>query len=460
MKKLMLLAVMAISINASAQNGTHPAWFKAEVENLKAWVDSKDEEPKAEAVIAKYSAMSDNEFAKATYDIQNIPFEFVSFSYFVDGEMIQKDKQDILLSMRLVPLAKAFDNPDYGNRVFPLYRYEGSKDATKYNPTLVLSIDANLDGVVEDLYYDPTKKENNFGWAPSRISRKTTSALSPVAQTVPANGNVAGQQGGGVTGQQSATHYIKGEDGNFYEVVSSSQNGNINSGNANPGGQKSNTAKTATVEKTITVDGPDDLVAQLDGDGQQGGGNQSMTEETGGLAVYQTEKGSGKPWYYTNPATGLPELMPVSEEDIIFQEMDGHMFAFGKDENGRRVPLASGKTNAYKNGMGEFAGYQANYYRHAANGAPLGSANARGGYGGNVQLGWLGGQMVSCPTGYIMGANNCWIPMVSGGGTVVGTTYMNRFDPVQEFMFKQNALAASQVSRAQWQQQNSYLFGH
>lgn len=56
------------------------------------------------------------------------------------------------------------------------------------------------------------------------------------------------------------------------------------------------------------------------------------------------------------------------------------------DKNGELV--ASDKRNAYKFGLGKYAGFEKNYYRHARNGAPLGSAGAYGypvSYGGLYQ---------------------------------------------------------------------------
>lgn len=82
-------------------------------------------------------------------------------------------------------------------------------------------------------------------------------------------------------------------------------------------------------------------------------------------------------------------------------------FIFSKNAEGEWEPTASNKRNGYKFGMGDYAGYSQNYYRHASNGAPLGSAGAYGypvmlqpfysqpmwggGFGNNWGIGGFGG---------------------------------------------------------------------
>ncbi len=78
-----------------------------------------------------------------------------------------------------------------------------------------------------------------------------------------------------------------------------------------------------------------------------------------------------------------------------------------------------------------------------------------------------GGGCGSCGSFNCGGGCQTGLPMVMNGGcggcgggmTVVGTTLINRHDPVQTAMFKQNALNASAASKQIWMQQNSYLYG-
>lgn len=53
-------------------------------------------------------------------------------------------------------------------------------------------------------------------------------------------------------------------------------------------------------------------------------------------------------------------------------------FIFSKNADDEWAPVASNKRNTYKFLGGEYAGYENNYYRHARNGAPLGSSGSWG----------------------------------------------------------------------------------
>jgi hypothetical protein len=66
-------------------------------------------------------------------------------------------------------------------------------------------------------------------------------------------------------------------------------------------------------------------------------------------------------------------------------------FIFNKSAEGVWEPTASNKRNGYKFGMGDYAGYNQNYYRHAMNGSPLGSAGAFGYPAGVYQHPMMGG---------------------------------------------------------------------
>lgn len=77
-------------------------------------------------------------------------------------------------------------------------------------------------------------------------------------------------------------------------------------------------------------------------------------------------------------------------------------FIFSKNAEGGWEPTASNKRNGYKFGMGDYAGYRNNYYRHARNGAPLG-----GGWYGGPGGAWAPTPMLG--GGWNNGWGNSWI---------------------------------------------------
>lgn len=87
------------------------------------------------------------------------------------------------------------------------------------------------------------------------------------------------------------------------------------------------------------------------------------------------------------------------------------------DENGVWTPDLAATRNFYKYGIGEFAGYRYNYFRHACNGAPIGSAGQWASVGGGYAPVWNGG-----------GWNNGWNQGYGqfcnlGGGVVLGFSF-------------------------------------
>jgi hypothetical protein len=103
-----------------------------------------------------------------------------------------------------------------------------------------------------------------------------------------------------------------------------------------------------------------------------------ITTMNGKDYFYQLDSASGK-WVTEDP--DAPKAIKAGDRK------KDPTFIF--DENGDLV--ASNKRNGYKFGMGEYAGYQNNYYRHAMNGSPLGSAGAFGYPAGVYQHPMMGG---------------------------------------------------------------------
>ncbi|MDQ5901439.1 MAG: hypothetical protein QG580_154 [Patescibacteria group bacterium] len=91
-------------------------------------------------------------------------------------------------------------------------------------------------------------------------------------------------------------------------------------------------------------------------------------------------------------------------------------FIFSKNAEGEWDPTASNKRNGYKFGMGDYAGYRNNYYRHARNGAPLG-----GGWYGGPGGAWAPAPMLG--GGWNNGWGNSWI----GGGLSFGFGWNSGF---------------------------------
>lgn len=167
-------------------------------------------------------------------------------------------------------------------------------------------------------------------------------------------------------------------------------------------------SRTATVSKTVSQEGDPDLIAQLEGGGKQGSGNEDST--TDGEGDFKIIKVNGVDRLFVRNAEGQSPKWVAADEnaDLAKIELDGKDFLLseGKAE-------ASGVKNAYKHGMRNASGYRNNYYRNARNGHPLNSTvvvNNGGGYpvqgGGYYQNGiWMGGgvsvgvgRVVSCNT--------------------------------------------------------------
>jgi hypothetical protein len=120
-------------------------------------------------------------------------------------------------------------------------------------------------------------------------------------------------------------------------------------------------------------------------------------------------------------------------------------FIFSKNADGEWAPVTSNKRNGYKFGMGDYAGYSQNYYRHARNGAPLGSAGWFGGtpvgYGfGAPMMGgvWGMGGGYSTGWGFSMGwgVNSGWNIGFGGGGCWRGTMYPFMYSPMANGVYR------------------------
>ncbi|MEZ4113928.1 MAG: hypothetical protein R3B65_00465 [Candidatus Paceibacterota bacterium] len=120
---------------------------------------------------------------------------------------------------------------------------------------------------------------------------------------------------------------------------------------------------------------------------------------------YQLDSASGK-WITEDPDAPIAMKAGDRKKDPTF--------IFTKDVDGERNPSASNKRNTYKFLGGKHAGYQNNYYRHARNGAPLGSSGwmASPYYGGLYQSPFMGG-----------GWNNYGIGGGFGGGFSFGFSF-------------------------------------
>lgn len=461
MKKLMLLALVAISINVSAQmRGNDPVWLQTGEKNFTNWVDAADK-AQAPAVFAKYVNLPWEERLAKLEEVSGT-FKFISLGKWEGNGVAQRDERNIGVKMYVISLAKEFKNKNYGDRVVPMYAFESGKGAMDYNQTLVLSIDNNLNGIMDDLMRDPKTgklgvRDNTSGRQP--IPMVDMMALVDEVQGIDGNGNqnqgphfVDRGNGYSVLVDGNGTP-IKGADG--FDIIQKSDAVTGSSGGQTPGGPQSSTAKTASIYKVVTVDGNDpDLVAQLNGSGQQGGAADQLppgchTLPNGLIVCKETVNGI--------------ETRTVYTPDGQAYSMDDNSSMANIDMGKGRKVLTSGNNPVFGNmpfankfGVGDFAG--------AAGNRGMGkNGGTWGNWGGQqVQLGWYGGQMVPCPAGYMMGANNCWIPMVGNGGcfggnvTLVGTTLMNRQSPLDNYAFKQNALAASQASHAEWRARNPF----
>lgn len=140
------------------------------------------------------------------------------------------------------------------------------------------------------------------------------------------------------------------------------------------------------------------------------------------VKYFQDEDGKSVPYYVS--AEG--HIMRLTDPNTPKQfDVDGVNVVYAMNENGVWEPTFTDKRNGYKFGVGDFAGYRANYYRDAINGAPLGTGNFRA---GNVQMGWWGGQMMPCPgPGFFLRGNN-WV--CGSGGFGVTNVYPMQFGGV------------------------------
>lgn len=164
---------------------------------------------------------------------------------------------------------------------------------------------------------------------------------------------------------------------------------------------------------------------------QGGGQGAQQTTSTGSttptryepeVKYFQDEDGKSVPYYVS--AEG--HIMRLTDPNTPKQfDVDGVNVVYAMNENGVWEPTFTDKRNGYKFGVGDFAGYRANYYRDAINGAPLGTGNFRA---GNVQMGWWGGQMMPCPgPGFFLRGNN-WL--CGSGGFGVTNVYPMQFGGV------------------------------
>lgn len=144
------------------------------------------------------------------------------------------------------------------------------------------------------------------------------------------------------------------------------------------------------------------------------------------VRYYQDESGKSVPYYVS--AEG--HIMRLTDPNTPKQfDVDGVNVVYAINEAGVWAPTFTDKRNGYKYGVGEYAGFRGNYYRDAANGAPLGTGNVRA-------LGVVGGVQPAYMVGNGCGFGPSWYnqlqvvsqPRVTGGmpqWTNYGPRFMN-----------------------------------
>jgi len=438
MKKLMLLALVAISINVSAQmRGNDPVWLQTGEKNFTNWVDAADK-AQAPAVFAKYVNLPWEERLAKLEEVSGT-FKFISLGKWEGNGVAQRDERNIGVKMYVISLAKEFKNKNYGDRVVPMYAFESGKGAMDYNQTLVLSIDNNLNGIMDDLMRDP--KTGKLGVRDNTSGRQPIPMVDMMALVDEVQGTDADNSKKVVaTGDVLLPGSIYESNGQQFEVTYD-ENGKQTFRLLTDAGDGNVQKKKASRTETVEIEGDQELLTQA-GDVYQGGSsdnpndvaywNQRVTNPDGTTSSY--ERGGRTNGEWREKATPA--------KDTWTKE------TFGRNDR-LIVTQANGDVEAELNDKILKLMIKNNYdlvERTPTKATEILAAN-KGTRWAPAGMTWNGGGWIQTSVGF-GGCTN--LPVVGNGGC--GTTYVRDCDDVA-------GLNAAAVSKQIWMQQNSYLYG-
>lgn len=413
---LMALCLMSLPFGAFAQEERKAAdlWYAEQAENVKNMLTSDEDKAQAADYIKRLYEMPTDMFMQYTKR-GDLNVVLANIGVIDDqGNLDFYEVNNGTLKIRFALLAKVFGD-EYGNKICPLYAFEGTKDASDYNSPIVYNYDLGGTSDYDVATYDPTTNVIDYIPGTQGSNNQQTAGATPT----PGKG-IAGfvDTGKGYEVLVDADgKRIKDGQGNDIVQVTNQNSAKTSSGNANPGGV-SNSARTATVINSVTVDGPQDLVAKLE-NGSQGGGsasNQTLAPEP--KFVKRTVNGV-ETEYIMYPPAKPGETWTVQHAD---QNTDLAIL----DRNGKEYIMSGqkaeiGPRGANKDGMRDASGTAGNKGIGKHGGVWTGRSNGLGQYRGNGGNFWpagggavvigCGGRPQPGPTFYCV--NNDWI---DGGG--------------------------------------------
>lgn len=395
---LMALCLMSLPFSAFAQEERKAAdlWYAEQAENVKNMLTSDEDKAQAADYIKALYEMPTEKFVQYTKrgDLKVIKANVGRIDD--QGDLHLEEVNNDSLKVRFALLAKAF-GPQYGNKICPLYAFEGSKDASNYNSRIVYNYDLGGTSDYDVATYDPNTNVIDFiPGTPASNNQQTAGAVASKG-SVPSAG-AALPPGSIVESNGQQYEVIYDEDGKqSYRMLSNAGDGNV---------QKKKASRTETVE----VVGDQNLLAQR-------GGSQQQSQSTGVQLLGSADdiiikKVNGVERAYRKSPTGL---VPDDENaDLAVVERDGKEYIF----SGQKAEV--GPRNANKDGMRDAAGLDGNKGIGKHGGTWTGRGNGlaqyrgNGGFwpagGGAVVIG-CGGRPQPGPTFYCV--NNDWI---DGGG--------------------------------------------